>query len=249
MFVGKTILFWEEVPMAEAKKLGELLKDAGLIDDFQLQSALSHQRNWGGRLGNILVELEFIREEDVARVIAEKLRTPYVNLFDIEISESTLKFIKVDVARKYNVMPVKKEASGLVVAMSDPLDIEIIDELRFITGFTIKPALSLESEIRDAIRKYYDHETVVRRPQTLFHEIVGTSKGKMEIIRGSDLGSKTGAGAADAASPILHKDETTQQTLLDNKVRLDALISVLIEKGLITRDELVSMIYQKKMGL
>ena len=57
--------------MAEAKKLGELLKEAGLIDDFQLQSALSHQRAWGGKLGSILIELEFVREEDLTRVIAE----------------------------------------------------------------------------------------------------------------------------------------------------------------------------------
>jgi len=234
--------------MAEAKKkLGELLKEAGLIDDFQLQSALAHQRNWGGKLGRILVEMEFVREEDVARVIAEKLGIPYANLFEPEIPSAALKLIKEDVAKKYSVVPVKKEGGGLIVAMSDPLDIETIDVLRFITGLNIKPALAQESEIRDAIRKYYDHEEVVRKPQTRFHEIAETSKGKMEIIRGSDLNIKK--EARDDASPILHKDDTAQQTLLDSKIRLDALISILIEKGLITRDELVSMIYQKKMGL
>jgi type IV pilus assembly protein PilB len=67
--------------MAEAKKLGDLLKEEGLIDDFQLQSALSHQRNWGGKLGAIFLELEFVREDDLARVIADKLRIPYINLF------------------------------------------------------------------------------------------------------------------------------------------------------------------------
>jgi type IV pilus assembly protein PilB len=57
--------------MAETKKLGELLKDAGLIDDFQLQAALSHQRNWGGKLGAILIDLEFVRDDDLAKIIAE----------------------------------------------------------------------------------------------------------------------------------------------------------------------------------
>lgn len=232
--------------MAEAKKIGELLKEAGLIDDFQLQSALSHQRNWGGKLGNIMVELEFVQEEDVARVIAEKLRIPYAGLFEPEIPETVIKVIKADIAKKYGIVPVKKEAGGLVVAMSDPLDIEVIDSVRFITGLNIKPALALESEIRDAIRKYYDHEEVVRKHRKSLHHIVESPTSKMEIIHGSDLGTKT---ATESESPILPKDEAAQQSLADSKIRVDALISLLIEKGLITRDELVSMIYQKKMGL
>jgi hypothetical protein len=233
--------------MAGAKKLGELLIEAGLIDDFQLQSALSHQRNWGGKLGAILIEMEFVREEDVARVIAEKLHTPYVNLFEPEIHATVLKMIKEDIAKKYTVMPVRKEAGGLMVAMSNPLDIDVTDALRFVTGLNIKPALALESEIRDAIRKYYDHEEVVHKSHTLFREIGGKPSGKMEIIRGSDLNTK--ATMTDAESPIVPKDEAAQQAMLDSKIRIDALISLLIEKGLITRDELVSMVYQKKMGL
>jgi hypothetical protein len=232
--------------MAEVKKLGELLKEVGLIDDFQLQSALSHQRNWGGKLGAILVELEFLSEENVARVIAEKMRMPYANLFEPEIPESIIRLIKEDVAKKYVVVPVKKEAGRIVVAMSDPLDMEAIDELRFITGLNIAPALALESELKQAIRKYYDHEEVMRKQRSSFKEITGSS-GKMEIIRGSDLSMpKT---EPDAANSVLSREETSQQALLDTKIRVDALMSLLIEKGLITRDELVSMIYQKKLGL
>ena len=234
--------------MAEAKKLGELLKEAGLIDDFQLESALSHQRNWGGKLGAILVELEFIREEDVAKVIADKLRTPYADPFGSEIPEAVIKLIKPDIAKKYVVVPVKKEAGGVVIAMSDPLDIDAIDELRFITGLNLKPALALESEIKLAIRKYYDHEEVARKVRTSFKEISGKSSGKMEIIRGSDL-NMAKAAEPEAANSLYSKEETAQQTMLDHKIRMDALISLLIEKGLITRDELVSMIYQKKLGL
>lgn len=235
--------------MAQAKKLGELLKEARLIDEFQLQSALAHQRNWGGKLGAILIDMEFAREEDVARVIAEKLRTPYANLFEPEIPAAVFKVIKSDIAKKYNVMPVRKETDGLVVAMSDPLDIEVIDALRFATGLNIKPALALEAEIRDGIRKYYDHEEVMRKPRTLFKETSSSgSAEKMEIMRGSDLNlPKDEAKAAD--SSILSREESGQQSMLDNKIRVDALISLLVEKGVITRDEIVKMIYQKKMGL
>jgi type IV pilus assembly protein PilB len=235
--------------MAEAKKLGDMLKEAGLIDDFQLQSALSHQRNWGGKLGSIFIELEFIREEDLARVIAEKLRTPYVNLFEPEIPENVIKLIKAEIAKKYHVIPAKRDKGILILAMSDPLDIEAIDEIRFITGLNIKPSLALESEIRDAIKKYYDGEEVVRKQtDALFYQGAHSSGGKMEIIRGSDL-SMQKETENDAASSILSKDESAHQGLQDTRIRLEALTTLLIEKGLISRDELVSMIYQKKMGL
>ncbi|NTW58001.1 MAG: hypothetical protein HGA43_02390, partial [Nitrospirae bacterium] len=107
--------------MAERKKLGNLLMEAGLIDEFQLETALSHQRNWGGKLGAIIVELEFAREEDIARVISETMGVPYVNLFEPEIPPDVIKLLKADMAKKFDVIPVRKESTNtLVLAMSDP---------------------------------------------------------------------------------------------------------------------------------
>ncbi len=234
--------------MAETKKIGELLKEAGYIDDFQLETALSHQRNWGGKLGSVLIELEFITEENVARVIAEKLHTPYHSLFDPEIPQAVIKTLKADIAKKYQVVPVKKSKGELVIAMSDPLDIDAIDAIRFATGLNVKPSLALESEIRDAIKKYYDGEQVVRKEfKKPFHQRK-SSEEKMEIIRGSDL-KMPKLAEPDPQSPILPKEDTEQQSLADLKLKLDALISVLIEDGVITREKFVSMVYQKKIGL
>jgi hypothetical protein len=129
--------------------------------------------------------------------------------------------------------------------MADPLDYEVVDALRFITGLKVKPALALDSEIRDAIRKYYDGEDVVRKTKTTFRDITAAA-GKMEIIRGSDLKMAPEAGTT---SPILPEAETVRQEQSDSRIRLDALISLLIDKDLITRDELMKMIYQKKSGL
>jgi type IV pilus assembly protein PilB len=235
--------------MPEAKKLGEMLKDAGLLDDFQLSSALSHQRSWGGKLGKVLMELEFVREEDIARIMGEKLKIPYINLFEPEIDEHVIRLVKADIAKKYSAVPARREKGMLMLAMSDPLDIGAIDEIRFITGLNIKPTIAMESEIQDAIKKYYDHEEVVRE-KTLkpFYQRAHSSGGKMEIIHGSDLNMPK-AEQADEKSPVLSKEETAQQALQDCKVRIDALTTLLIEKGIISRDEIVSMIYQKKMGL
>jgi hypothetical protein len=236
--------------MAEIKKLGDMLKEAGLIDDFQLKSSLAHQRNWGGKIGSILIELEFIKEEDLAGVISEQLGIPYVNPFDPQIPESVIKLIKPEVARKYQVLPVRKEKGALVLVMSDPLDIEAMDGIRFITGLDIKPALALESEIRDAIRKYYDHEEFARKQSTgsPFHPRSPSFGEKMEIIHGSNL-NMTKMESGNTASPLLSKEKALNLEVQDNKTRLDALIALLVEKGLITREELASMIYQKKMGL
>ena len=233
--------------MVEKKKIGDVLKEAGLIDDFQLGSALSQQRNWGGKLGSILVELGFVQETELARALAEKLHLPYANLFDPEIPETIITLIKPEIAKKYQVMPVKKDGKSLVLAMADPMDLEAMDAIRFATGCNIKPALAMGSEIKDAIKKYYDHEQVTRKPQP-GGAVQKSHLGKMEIIRGSDL-SMPKSPEADAESPILSREDAIQQTQADTKVRLDALITVLIEKGLVSREELVNMIYQKKMGL
>ena len=234
--------------MAEVKKLGDMLKDAGLIDDFQLETALSHQRSWGGKLGAILMSLAFVKEEDLSRVIAQKLHIPYINLFEPGVPPEVFKLIKPETAKKYLVLPVKREGTSLILAMLDPYDIEAMDEIRFITGCTIKPSLVLESEIKDAIRKYYDGETVVRKPEQSPFQQPACGDGKMELIRGSDLKMER-VSASDAASPILSSGDTAKQTMEDYRMRLDAIISLLIEKKLISREEIVSMIYQKKMGI
>ncbi|HLE40811.1 MAG TPA: hypothetical protein VI956_04850 [Nitrospirota bacterium] len=228
--------------MTEKKRLGDVLKEAGLIDESQLQAALVHKRNWGGKIGAILVEMGFIKEIDVAKAISETLHIPYVSLFQPEIPESIVKLIKPDIAKKYNIMPAKKDGGTLMVAMADPLDIKSIDEIRFVTGLTIKPALAMESEIKDAIRKYYDHEPVTHRDNSeLLDKIKSSFKEKgMEIVRESgDM--KEGVEWKAPAQP--------EPAPLTDRLRLDALISLLIEKGLISRDELGKIIEQKKMGL
>lgn len=220
--------------------------EAGLIDEFQLETALSHQRNWGGKLGAIIVELEFAREEDIARVISETMGVPYVNLFEPEIPPDVIKLLKADMAKKFDVIPVRKESTNtLVLAMSDPMDIGTMDNVRFITGLTIKPALSMAAEIKDAIRKYYDGETVTRTHPNSFRETAMKST-HLEIVREiPDIATTEWNQQAQQQqdSNSLRQDMANQKTILD------ALISLLIEKDFFTRDEIAKFIEQKKMGL
>ncbi len=230
--------------MAERKKLGDLVKEAGLIDNFQLEAALSHQRNWGGKLGTILVELEFAHEEDIARVVAEKLNIPYVNLFEPELSQDVVKILKADMAKKFGVVPVRKDTNALVLAMSDPMDIETMDNIRFITGLTIKPVLAMASEIRDAIRKYYDGEPVARGGKLTAKGPALKTEG-MEIVR--DIPEFT---PSDWSQKVEHKTTMDVPVASPNqKFLLEALITLLVEKDLITREELAKYVEQKKMGI
>ena len=228
--------------MTQVKKLGDLLKEEGIIDDFQLEAALSHQRNWGGKLGSILVELEFAREADIARIISEKLKIPYVNLFEPELPQESLKLLKPDVAKKYHVLPLKKEGNSLELVMSDPLDIETMDNIRFITGLKIKPMFAMPSEIRDAIRKYYDGEQIVRAGKDTFRESAMKSS-TLEIVREvPDI-----AKSAETQQQL--ELQAVRQDLAVQKMLIDALTTLLIEKEFFTRDELAKFMELKKMGL
>ena len=233
--------------MVEAKRLGDMLKDAGLIDDFQLQTALSHQRNWGGKLGAILIELAFVKEDDVSRLVVAKITDPlcqFVRARGVRAPE-VIKLIKPETAKKYHVVPVKKEATSLVLAMMDPLDIEAMDAIRFATGLTVKPSLALDSEIRDAIRKYYDGELVVREQAQSPFQPGASPDGKMEVFHGVDL-TMPQEVISVASSPALSGDAIGQHVPGDDRMRLDALITLLMEKGLFTREELVRMIQRVK---
>ena len=233
--------------MAERKRLGYILKEAGLIDEFQLESALSHQRNWKGKLGSILVELGFIKESELARVLSEKLRIPRVNLFDPEIPPETINLIKPETAKKHGLIPVKVEGRVLTVAVDDPMDMEALDEVRFITGLAVKPALAMGPEIKDAIKKYYDRETVRHREGTTLHEKMQAAPAQMEIVRETQ---EPEAKTAVESVPRVQADKPAgKQEQVTIRELLESLISLLIEKDLISREELAEMVKHKKIGL
>jgi type IV pilus assembly protein PilB len=145
--------------LAKNLKLGEILKQAGIIDDFQLNSALSYQRHWGGRFGESLIKLGYLTEDKLQDFLARQFELPQIELSGRKIPEDVLAYIPVENAREFHVLPVeRKEISGsmhLVVAMTDPTNLMVTDSLQFLTGCRIKPALASEEAITSAIEKYY----------------------------------------------------------------------------------------------
>jgi len=143
-------------------KLGEILKQAGIIDDFQLDSALSYQRHWGGRFGESLIKLGYLTEDKLQAFLAQQFDLPQIELFGRKIPEDVLAYIPLEKAREFHVLPVeRREINGtmhLVVAMTDPTNLMVTDSLQFMTGCRIKPALASDEAITSAIEKYYGTE-------------------------------------------------------------------------------------------
>ena len=148
--------------MAKKLRLGEILKQAGIIDDFQLNSALSYQRHWGGRFGESLIKLGYLSEDKLQNFLARQFDLPQIELFGRKIPEDVLAYIPVDKAREFHVLPVeRREISGtmhLVVAMTDPTNLMVTDSLQFMTGCRIKAALASEEAIGSAIDRSYGTE-------------------------------------------------------------------------------------------
>src|SRR4030066_552331 len=143
----------------DKKRIGEILKEAGLIDEFQLATALGRQKEWGGRLASILINMGFVDEESVASVLEKQLGQKCLSLDNKEIPPEALNTIKPDIVKKYCIMPIESDQKTLTIATSDPTDLKAIDELEFTLGTRIKPLLALEYSIKKAITQHYSEIT------------------------------------------------------------------------------------------
>jgi len=127
-----------------------------LISEKQLDEALKAQVIYGGRLGTNLVELGFLDEEALAYFLSEKLDVPYAHpkkLLDIE--KKVIDLIPYELVEKYKVLPFELKRKRLRVIMPDPQNLDLINELSFITGFIIEPMVTTEARLLEALEKHY----------------------------------------------------------------------------------------------
>ncbi len=136
-------------------KLGEILLKENLITADQLRLALEHQKANGGRLGNSLVKLGFLNDDEVTAVLSRQYGVPSINLAYFEVDPNVTKLIPVDTASKYQVLPLSRVGSSLTLAMVDPTNVFAMDDIKFMTGFNIEPVVASEAAIMDAIKKQY----------------------------------------------------------------------------------------------
>ncbi len=141
--------------------LGQILKEKRVISEEQLILALEQQKVQSTRLGEVLTEMRFANHEDVIGGLAEQFDFQIVNPMASSIPEDVISTIPKNIAKKHNIIPVSKQSGLLIVAINDPLDISTLEELRFTLNINVKCALATKTNIKEAIRKYYDKERVV----------------------------------------------------------------------------------------
>lgn len=133
------------------KELGEILREADLVNDAQLAEALALQRTFGERLASILVRQKILTEKFAVTYLGRQLGVPPIDLSKTEIDLSILEALPIELCERHLVFPVRVEGTRLQVAMSDPLDHVLVSEIEFKTGVRLAPMIALESSIKHAI--------------------------------------------------------------------------------------------------
>jgi type IV pilus assembly protein PilB len=143
-------------PTATADRIGDLLVQEGLVSREQLAKALDDARTSGTRVGYSMVKLGFVSEQDLVRTLARQYRVPAVDLERVKLDPKLLKVVPTEIAMKHQVLPLRRVGRTLTVAMANPTDLGVIDDLKFITRFDIEPVIAGEVTLRKTIEREYD---------------------------------------------------------------------------------------------
>src|SRR6187399_274660 len=136
-------------------RIGELLLKEKRITPAQLQEALNYQKTSGGKLGFNLVKLGFVKDEEITALLSKQYGVPSINLTQFEIDPGIIKLIPSETAHKYQIIPLSRSGSTLTIAMTDPTNVFAMDDIKFMTGYTVEPVVASEVAITDAVEKYY----------------------------------------------------------------------------------------------
>ena len=244
-------------------KIGDLLVKAGVITDVQLKSALAEQQQWGGKLGDILVRMEFLTEEILVRALSKQTGIPRADLTG-DGDPAALALIPPDVAEEFGLVPMsmKDEGRVIVVAMSDPLNLSVTDHLRSLTsGARVEAQLAGASAIRNAISRWYRGESLlgedteqssIKIVNNSGHSVVTQQDPRKPVRNPPPQAGPTQQHAAAASSApareeaprhsaieVLRGVEDTQRRSV---AALRAMVELLIEKGVFSRDEYLSRV-------
>ena len=165
---------------AGSERIGDLLIKEGLVSREQVQKALDEQRQSGTRVGYNLVKLGFIQENDLVRTLARQYKMPAVDLSKFEVDSKIVKLVPADLATKNLVLPLKRDGRTLTVAMADPTNLGVIEDLKFITRYDIFPVIAGEFTLKNVIEKHYESNDV--QMSTLLSEIEGMETEDLEVV-------------------------------------------------------------------
>lgn len=226
------------------KRLGEILVDQGVINTQALQAALAASALYGRRVGEILVEQQSCTEQQIRSALAKQLGFAEVSLDPLQdIPTHVLRMIPADLAITRQILPlsVNDETGILDIALSDPADQDLLDELRFRTGHELRPMVAMSSEITLAIERFYNYTTPG------FERARGEDYSDLsEQAFSSEVGRDVRILIQNLQSKIEVQAEAIRELLGTQRI----LLQVLSEQGLIDLDSLENRIEQElKSGL
>lgn len=237
-------------------RVGELLRKAGLLDELQLRSAITRQTQWGGRLAKHVEEMGFAREDQIVDALASSLGLSKIQLGMLVRDPGAIGKVEVELAQEKGIFPYALRDNGktLWIAMADPTDLETVDLLATRTGCRVRTVVAGENDILAAIARHYrSQEPVANLPPppsaSLVHAPPNPTGTDLESESEWPLGGFTPPRGmrvlgplpeTPAASPVSTAAEVQQlRTELEKATNvLRGLIDLLVEKGLISNEEL-----------
>jgi type IV pilus assembly protein PilB len=139
-----------------SRRLGDLLVREGLIDNDQLARALQEQKGSNDKLGGILVKLNFVTEDKLIAFLSRQYGIQSITLSQLDIDPEVLKLVPEQIARKYEVLPIRRQGNQLTLAMADPTNVFALDDVGFMTNLQVVPVVASQAAIRAAVDRTYD---------------------------------------------------------------------------------------------
>jgi len=186
-------------PVVAIERIGDLLVREGLITREQLARALEEQRQNGTRVGYNLIKLGFIEENELTKMLARQYKMPAIDLARFEVDPKIAKMIPTDLAVKNLVIPLKRDGRTLTIAMADPTNLGVLEDLKFITRYDIFPVIAGEFTLRNVIEKIYGTQDE-QRLEKLMNEIQVDSD--VEVIEEQDDDAAAQAADIDDAPVV-----------------------------------------------
>ncbi|MEX1186528.1 MAG: ATPase, T2SS/T4P/T4SS family [Gemmatimonadaceae bacterium] len=186
----------------KSERIGDLLVSEGLIHQEELTRAIQEQQQNGTRIGYNLIKLGFIKETDLTRFLARRYRMPAVDLKDFEVDLKVAKLVPPDLSIKHQLLALKREGRTLTVAVTDPSQLGVLDDLKFITGYAIFPVVGGEFTLRGILEKHF--ESTDAQMESLLHDIGDLDLDDIEVVedKEEDMSASALAVAIDQAPVV-----------------------------------------------
>jgi type IV pilus assembly protein PilB len=169
------------------RRLSDILVEQGLLDSPRLAKAVAEQKKTGQPLSRVLVAMKLVSEEDIVVALSEQLSIPHIRVENYSIPPEVIDEVPETLARQYVLIPISKTGDSLTVAMSDPLNIMALDDLKMLTGRNIEVMVSPASEIDVAIDKYYGRGTD-HAEQAIYDTLEGKADGEeLEVVAEEEI--------------------------------------------------------------